>query len=38
MKKTAIAIAVSLVGLNAHAVRTTTDGGTEIDLDRKSVV
>jgi hypothetical protein len=32
MKKTTIALAVSLVGLNAHAVRTTTDGGTEIDF------
>jgi len=32
MKKTAIAIAITLVGLNAHAVRTTTEGGTEIDF------
>jgi Protein of unknown function (DUF1302) len=32
MKKTAIAIAVTLVGFNAHAVRTTTEGGTEIDF------
>jgi Protein of unknown function (DUF1302) len=32
MKKTAIAIAVTLIGLNAHAVRTTTEGGTEIDF------
>jgi hypothetical protein len=32
MQKTAIALAVSLVGFNAHAVRTTTEGGTEIDF------
>ena len=32
MKKTAVAIAVTLVGFNAHAVRTTTEGGTEIDF------
>jgi hypothetical protein len=32
MKKTTIALAVSLVGFNAHAVRTTTEGGTEIDF------
>ena len=32
MNKTAIAIAAALVGLNAHAVRTTTEGGTELDF------
>ncbi len=32
MKKTVIAAAAALLCLNAHAVRTTTDGGTEIDF------
>lgn len=32
MKTTAIAAAAALLCLNAHAVRTTTEGGTEIDF------
>ena len=32
MTKTAIAAAAALLCLNAHALRTTTEGGTEIDF------
>ena len=32
MKRTSIAAAATLLCLNAHAVRTTTEGGTEIDF------
>ena len=32
IKKTAIAAAAALLCINAHAVRTTTEGGTEIDF------
>jgi Protein of unknown function (DUF1302) len=32
MNKTAIAAAAALLCINAHAVRTTTEGGTEIDF------